>query len=114
MVSWRKCPSTPARQRIGNSKGFLRRRLGSVHSRHTGATHRQTRLASGVLAHLARAARTLRSTPEQGRGRCSTPTAGLDMRRRTGYGRPARVSGSGKLEGLLYSVSPSCKEPKEA
>jgi hypothetical protein len=43
-----------------------------------------------------RAARTLRSTLEQGRGRCSTPTAGPDTRRRTGYGRPARASGSGQ------------------
>ena len=75
----------------------MRRRLGSVHSR----AHQRHPPADtprlGGLARLARATRTLRSTPEQGCGRCSTPTAGLDTRRRTGYGRPARASGSGKV-----------------
>ena len=79
-----------------STKAFCAAVSGACTLEPTSATRRQTRLASGVLARLARAARTLRSTPEQGRGRCSTPTAGLDTRRRTGYGRPTRASGSGQ------------------
>jgi hypothetical protein len=97
-----------------STKAFCAAVSGACTLEHTSATRRQTRLASGGLARLARATRTLRSTPEQGRGRCSTPTAGLDTRpAERGMVEPLGRAARGKLEGALVTqeVQSDCLTP---